>query len=180
MNSTITRFALAVPATAAIFGWSLTAAEAAPYEPSDHIKIQPAENTWPDDIVMADPDDVDEPDDPPADEPTEEPADEDSDEEADEEWDEDASDEEPSDNGQSAPVQKSDDDGKSSNGETDSSDAGTDADADVVETASSTDLAPSFGPAGVRVPLLMVIGAGALVTGVAGWAGYRRSRLLAH
>ena len=176
MNSTIRRLAIAVPVIAAILGLSFTAAQAAPYEPSDHIAVQPAENDWPDDIVIADPDDVDEPEDPPADEPTEEPADEaddDLDEESDDESDEDPADEDSNDNGQPAPVQKSDDEDQGSNGKADGAD-------DVIETASSTDLAPSVTPAGVRVPLLMVIGAGALVAGIAGWAGYRRNQLLAH
>jgi outer membrane biosynthesis protein TonB len=179
MNSTITRLALAAPATAAILGWSLTAAEAAPYEPSDHIEVQHAEKPWPDDFAVEDPDDIDEPEDPPADEPADEPAEEpadEADEELDEKSDEDPSDEDSDDNGQPAPVQKSDDEDQGSSGQPDAADT----DADVVETASSTDLAPSVRPAGVRVPLLMVIGAGALVTGVAGWAGYRRSQLLAH
>lgn len=183
MNSTISRLALAVPVTAAILGWSLTAAQAAPYEPSEHIEIQPADHAWPDDIVIADPGDGEEPEDPPADEPTEEPADEpveEADEDSDEESDEDTAEEESSDNSQPAPVQKSDNDGQGSNGETNSAADRAGAEADIVETASSTDIAPSFGPAGVRVPLLMVIGAGALVTGVAGWAGYRRYQLLAH
>ena len=47
-------------------------------------------------------------------------------------------------------------------------------------TSETTKIAPSFRPAGVQVPLLMVVGAGALLTGVAGWAGYRRYQLHAH
>src|SRR5689334_2327302 len=106
MNSTISRIALAAPVAAAIFGWSLSAAQAAPYQPSDKVQVQPAENDWPDDIVVADPDDVDEPEDDPTDEPAD---DEDSDEDSDDESDEDTADVSSDDGGQSVPAPKSDD-----------------------------------------------------------------------
>ena len=173
MNSTISRIALAVPVAAAILGWSLSAAQAAPYQPSDHIEVQPAENKWQDDIAIADPDDVDEPED----EPTDEPADAD---EADEESDADEADESSDDDGQSAPTPKSDDNDQSSTGGAEGADEAADDEADIVETASSTTIAPSFGPSGVQVPLLAVVAAGTLITGVAGWAGYPRYQLYAH
>jgi hypothetical protein len=177
MNSTVSRIGIAVPFAAAIFGWSLSAAQAAPYQPSDKIEVQPAEHAWPDDIAIPEPDDVDEPEDVPADEPEDVPADEpaDEDEDTDDESDED-SDEDSNDGGQSAPAPKND---NGSNGGADSTDDAAD-EADTIETASTAPIAPSFRPAGVQVPLLMVVGAGALLTGVAGWAGYRRYQLYAH
>jgi hypothetical protein len=186
MHSTISRIAIAAPVAAAIFGWSLGAAQAAPYEPSDKVQVQPADNNWPDDIVDTEPEDVDEPEDGPAEEPADEPVDEPADDPADEdeeseensddESDNDAADDDSNDSGQPAPVRQSDDNDQGSNGESDRADA----EADVVETASSTKIAPSFGPAGVKVPLLMIVGAGAILSGVAGWAGYRRYQLFAH
>jgi len=182
MNSTISRTALAALAAAAIFGWSLSAAQAAPYDPSDEIQAQPAENYGPDDIVAVEPDDVDEPEDPadePVDEPADEPIEDDEDavdEDSDDESDEDAVDEDSSESGPAVPAGQSNDDNQSSNVESDR----TDDEADSIETASSTRITPSRGPAGVQVPLLMVVGAGAILTGVAGWAGYRRYQLFAH
>jgi len=185
MNSTISRFAIAVPVAAAIFGWSLSAAQAAPYEPSDHIEVQPAENDWPHDIDAADPDEVDEPEDPPADDPADEPAeeptdDEDAEEESDEESDEDTSDDDSNDSGQFVATSNSNDEDRGSTANAERADAVSDDEADAVETASGAGIAPSFRPAGVQVPLLMVVGAGALLAGIAGWAGYRRHQLFAH
>lgn len=171
MNSTLSRIGIAVPLAAAIFGWSVSAAHAAPYQPSDKVQVQPTENGWPGDIAIPDPDDVDEPEDEPADEPADE--DEDTDDESDEESSQDSDDD-----SQSVPAPK-DDDNQSSNGGRNSADDGAD-ESDTVEAASTTELAPSLRPAGVQVPLLMVVGAGALLAGVAGWAGYRRYQLYAH
>jgi hypothetical protein len=178
MNTTISRIALAAPVTAAILGWSIGAAAAAPFDSSDEIQMQQAENNWgPDDIAEVDPEDVDEPEDEPEDEPSDEGADEpvDEDEDAEEESD-DESDEESTDwaspgRGHSIPVVRSDTASKSSTAE--------EPEAERLQTTSTTTAAPSAGPSGVEVPLLLIVGAGAAVTGVAAWAGYRRHRIFA-
>lgn len=183
MNTRISRIALAVPVAAAIFGGSVGAAAAAPFDSSDEIQMHQAENNWgPDDIDSVDPGDVDGPqDDPmdePVDEPTDEPIDEDeeSDEEADDESDEESIEEASHGGGHSIPAVTWDTTSKSSTADEEPADED---EAEPLQTASATTPAASVGPTGVEVPLLLVVGAGAGVAGVTAWAGYRRHRIFA-
>lgn len=181
MNTTLSRIALAAPAAALALGFGISSAEAAPYQPSESNKIQ--QQDW-DDVVIDDfttpedePEDppADPPAEPPADEPADEPADDDSEDESEDDSDEQSEDED-SDQGSAKPDRP-----KPAKPSKDSTDEEANDDAAPVDTiqTTATELTPPVRQAGVQVPLLALIAGGTAITGVAGWAAYRRHVALA-
>lgn len=183
MNTTLGRIAMTAPVAAAIFGFGIGPAHAAPMEVSEHSQVQP-EPDWGDafaaDVDSDEPEDTpdDEPADPPADEPVDEPADEpvdepteDDSEEADEETDEETDDEESGVRSRPAPAVETVHTTAVSDEE--SSDDG----AETLRTTAAELTPPSQDSAGVQVPVAFLAAGGAIVAGIAAWAGYRRHRI---
>lgn len=182
MNSTISRIVLAAPVSVVILGLGMGAAEAAPMEVSDHSAVQPQPdwNDVIDDFDNGDPDDgPDEaPADPPAEEPSDEPAEEPEDEgeESSDEASEEESDDEANDGDAAKPAKSVPAYDKASDGSKDEDAA--DATVDTLQVTAS-ELTPNRSAAGVHVPVPALASGGAMIAVVAGWAAFRRHRLLA-